>query len=124
MKSYNSHSFSHLKFFCCLRYASTLTRNQHKFDPRAKACIFICYTYGIKGYKLFDIQSQTTFISSDVIFHENIFPNASHSLIKYSNSTSSVIPLSIPNNFRVASYCQYEHLRSMKQMVSARGFYL
>lgn len=53
---------------------------------------------GIKGYKLSDLQSQTTFISRDVIFHESVFPFASHSFLPSPSSSSSVIPSCLPDS--------------------------
>ena len=40
--------------------------------------MFLGYPFNIKGYKLFDLQSHSIFISRDVIFHEKVFPFASH----------------------------------------------
>lgn len=69
-----SPDYNSFQVFGCLTFASTLPNYRTKFQPRAKACVFIGYPIGIKAYKLYYLQSGQILISRDVVFHENIFP--------------------------------------------------
>lgn len=54
---HSSPSYDHLRTFGCLCFASTLQRSRTKFDPKACACVFLQYAFGIKCYKLLDINT-------------------------------------------------------------------
>lgn len=56
-------------------------------------CVFLGYLLYVKGYKVLDLDTHDTFISRDVIFHEDVFP------FMYTPSTldtSNVLPHAMP----------------------------
>ncbi|KAH0699375.1 hypothetical protein KY284_013590 [Solanum tuberosum] len=63
----------YIKVFGCLCYA-TKPLYTDKFSSKAIPSIFIGYATTQKGYKLYNISSDTFFISRDVTFREHIFP--------------------------------------------------
>ena len=71
-------SLNHLKVFGCLCYATNV-HPLKKFEPRAKSYIFVGYPTNQKGYKLYDVDTQSFSVSCDVRFCETIFPFASPS---------------------------------------------
>jgi len=90
--------YSSLKAFGCLCYCSTSPKSRTKFDPRAKACIFLGYPMGYKGYKLLDIETYSVSISRHVIFYEDIFPFASSNITDAAKDFFPHIYLPAPNN--------------------------
>jgi len=67
-------SYNHLKVFGCLGFMTTAKQGRDKFQPRAKACVFMGYPFGQKGYKVMDLETNKFHVSRDVIFHERVFP--------------------------------------------------
>lgn len=67
-------SYDHVKMFGCLYYVHFRPRVKDKFSPRSWKCIFVGYSYGMKGWKVYDLENNEFFISHDAIFHEATFP--------------------------------------------------
>ena len=61
-----------LRSFGCLCHKSASLKGRTKFDPREKACIFLGYRIGYKGYILLDLETNSISTSQHVIFRETI----------------------------------------------------
>lgn len=66
--------YNHLYNFGCLCFISTLMIGQHKCDTRSFSIAFVGNPYGIKGYKVYNLQFQKICISHDEVFQESVFP--------------------------------------------------
>ncbi|KAK3010670.1 hypothetical protein RJ639_011399 [Escallonia herrerae] len=64
-------NYENLRIFGCLAYAHV---NDCKLEPRAKKCIFLGYANGVKGYRLWCPNSESSkfLIRRDVTFDESL----------------------------------------------------
>ena len=84
--------FKHLRVLGCLAYAHNLNHKGDKFATRSRRCVFLGYPYGKKGWKLYDLESHSVFVSRDVVFQETTFPFAVSDVAPVSNGELGVPP--------------------------------
>ncbi|CAL2227718.1 unnamed protein product [Prunus armeniaca] len=92
MLHHNPPTYTHMRVFGCLCYA-TNTHPIHKFDKRARRCIFVGYPLGQKGYRVFDLETKKFSTSRDVKFYEHVFPFLTQPVNYDDDTTSPVLPL-------------------------------
>ena len=97
-------NYHHLKVFGCLGYPYLHPYNKHKLCYCSSPCVFLGYSPTHKGYMCFDSNSNCTYITRHVKFHETKFPfqqtvNTSFASSSYhfmSPPALLPVPLSIP----------------------------
>uniref|UniRef100_A0AAV1VK09 Integrase catalytic domain-containing protein n=1 Tax=Peronospora matthiolae TaxID=2874970 RepID=A0AAV1VK09_9STRA len=66
-------SVKHMRTFGCQTYILTPKENRLKWDPKARAGIFVGYEEVSKAYRVYDIEAGQLVISRDVNFDESTF---------------------------------------------------
>ena len=62
--------FSHLRVFGCDAYVYVLKEKRTKLESKSERCIFIGYKDGLKGYKLWNLETRKVVYNRDVVFRE------------------------------------------------------
>lgn len=97
---------SHLKTIGCLAYAASLgpPKSGDKFAHIGRKSVLIGFPPNQKGYKVYDLDTHTIFLSRDVIFFEHIFPFQSALTSEISDTPSAIIPFSLPPNVELTPH--------------------
>jgi len=65
------YGYSTLQILGCPAYSLVDSQKRNKLDSMSKKCILIGFTKGVEGFKLWDPEKRSAFISRDVIFDED-----------------------------------------------------
>jgi len=63
--------YTTLRIFSCPAYSLVDSQKRNKLESKSKKCIFIGFTKGVKGFRLWDPEKKSTFTSRDMIFDED-----------------------------------------------------
>ncbi|KAG3024703.1 hypothetical protein PC121_g24756 [Phytophthora cactorum] len=70
-------SVKHMRVFGCRTYILTPKEKRLKWDPKARAGLFLGYEEVSKAYRVYDIEAGKVMVSRDVTFDEATFDSAS-----------------------------------------------
>ena len=76
--------YSQLRVFGCIAYAHV---DNGKLEPRAVKCVFLGYGSGVKGYKLWNPETQKVMVRRNVVFNESVMFVDSSSIDTLSDSS-------------------------------------
>ncbi|KAL0410883.1 UNVERIFIED_CONTAM: Copia protein [Sesamum latifolium] len=83
--------YENLHVFGCLCFATLTKPHKDKFGKRALRYVFLGYSAGRKGFKVYDLETNQLLVSRDVVFHKNHFPF--HSLSPAPASADLPLPI-------------------------------
>ena len=62
--------YSILQIFGCSAYSLVGSQKRNKLKSKSKKCIFIRFTKGVKGFRLWDPEKKSAYTTRDVVFDE------------------------------------------------------
>ena len=64
-------NYSTVRIFDCPVYSLVDRQKKNKLESKSKRCVCIGFTKGVMGFKLWDPEIRSAFISRDVVFYED-----------------------------------------------------
>lgn len=97
--------YEDIKVFGCLCYVTNVHPKKDKFVARAIRGVFVGYSCGQKGYKVYDIENETLTVSRNVTCSEVVYPFHGRSESICDHNNSSPLPLVAADFSENQDYC-------------------